>query len=134
MKLARELNVDELIHWLGYVSAKDLRCIYAGAEAMVFPSRFEGYGLPILEAFQTCTPVLCSSATVLPETAEDGAAYFDADSPKELAALMLQTLEKPEFRSHLVENGSAMLARSSMKNTAQAFHALYRRVGALPIR
>ncbi len=130
MKLARELNVDELIHELGFVSAEDLRSLYAGAQAMVFPSKFEGFGLPILEAFQMGTPVLSSSATVLPETGREGAAYFDADSPEELAALMLRVSDEPDFRRNLVELGWSVLARSSMEETARGFQNLYRRVHA----
>ena len=127
-KLGRELNVDGLVHELGFVSAEVLRWIYTGGAAMVFPSRFEGYGLPILEAFQMGTPVLCSRATVLPETAEDGAAYFDADSADELAELMAQVLDEPEFGRRLVERGSAVLGRSTMESTARGFQELYRHV------
>ncbi len=129
IQLGRELGVDGLVRELGFVSAEDLRCIYTGAAAMVFPSRFEGYGLPILEAFQTGTPVLCSRSTVLPETAEDGAAYFDADSADELAELMARILDEPEFGRHLVERGSAVLARSTMENTVRSLQQIYRRVG-----
>jgi glycosyltransferase involved in cell wall biosynthesis len=127
-QLAHDLDVTGLVHELGFVSADDLRCIYAGAAAMVFPSLFEGYGLPILEAFQTGTPVLCSTATVLPETAEDGAAYFDPHSAEELAEQMLRILRDPEFGRGLRERGAAVLARSSMESTARGFQELYRRV------
>ena len=97
---------------------------------MVFPSRFEGYGLPILEAFQTGTPVLCSRATVLPETGEDGAAYFEPDSADQLADLMERILKEPEFGRHLVERGSAVLARSTMEKTVRGLQQIYQRVGA----
>ena len=134
LKLGRELGVDGLVHELGFVSAEDLRCVYARAAAMVFPSRFEGYGLPILEAFQTGTPVLCSTSTVLPETAEDGAAYFDPDDADCLAELMIRILDEPEFGRQLVDRGSAVLARSTMGDTARGLRQMYRRVSASAVR
>ena len=125
MQLARELGLMQSVHYLGFVSAQELKNLYAGAVAMVFPSQFEGFGLPILEAFEARTPVLCSSSTVLPETAGDGAAYFDPGSPIELADLMMRVLDEPKFRATLIERGTAVLKCSSMDGTARSFKKLY---------
>lgn len=134
MQKAKELGVEQSVHHSGFVSSQELRVIYAKAEAMVFPSRFEGFGLPLMEAFHSGTPVLCSSATVLPETGEDGAAYFDADSPLELANLIERILDEPAFRDKLKERGSLVLQHSTMLDTVRGLQRLYREVGSVTAR
>jgi glycosyltransferase involved in cell wall biosynthesis len=133
-EIAREFGVLDQLHYLGFVTTEELQAVFASATAMVFPSKFEGFGLPILEAFHSRLPVLSSSATVLPEVALDGAAYFDPDSPRELAALMVSALDDPDFRESLIEKGSNALARFSMKDTAAKFQALYDRTVGRPSR
>ena len=129
--LARELRVADQLHYLGFVTPEELQAISASATAMIFPSRFEGFGLPILEAFQARVPVLCSKASVLPEVAQDGAAYFDPESPAELAPLMLKALDDSSFRKTLIEKGTETLSKYSMKDTAANFQALYARTAEL---
>jgi glycosyltransferase involved in cell wall biosynthesis len=126
-EIARELGVVDQLHYLGFVTAEELQSVFASATAMVFPSRFEGFGLPILEAFHARLPVLSANATVLPEVAQDGAAYFNPDSPTELAALMVRCLDNPDFRESLIPKGSEVLRTFSMKDTAARFQALYSR-------
>jgi glycosyltransferase involved in cell wall biosynthesis len=126
-QMARELGVVEQLHYLGFVTVEDLQSIFASATAMVFPSRFEGFGLPLLEAFHAHVPVLSAHATVLPEVAQDGAAYFSTDSPAELAALMLRCLDNCDFRQSLIHKGSEVLRTFSMGDTAAKFQALYAR-------
>jgi len=126
-EIARELGVREQLHYLGFVTPEELQSVFASATAMVFPSKFEGFGLPILEAFHARLPVLSSNATVLSEVAQDGAAYFDPDSPAELAALMARALDDPAFRETLTRKGSEVLTRFSMRDTAAKFQALYAR-------
>lgn len=130
LQQAKEFGLEQFVHHLGFVSPQELRVMYSLAEAMVFPSKFEGFGLPLMEAFYSGTPVLCSSATVLPETGEDGAAYFDADAPVELADLMERILDEPGFREGLKERGRAVLQHSTMLNTVQGLQHLYREVGS----
>jgi glycosyltransferase involved in cell wall biosynthesis len=126
-EIAREFGVLDQLHYLGFVTTEELQSVFANATAMVFPSKFEGFGLPILEAFHAHLPVLCSNATVLPEVAQHGAAYFEPDSPVELAALMVRSMDDPDFRESLSQKGSEVLARFSMRDTAAKFQALYAR-------
>lgn len=126
-ELSRKLGVVEQLHYLGFVSPEELQSVFASATAMIFPSKFEGFGLPILEAFHARVPVLSSNATVLPEVAQDGAAYFNPDSPTELAALMVRAMDDPAFRESLIQKGSAVLASFSMRDTAASFQSLYAR-------
>lgn len=131
-KLAQGLGISEQLHFLGFVTPVELQAIFKAATAMIFPSRFEGFGLPILEAFHARLPLLSSNATVLPEVAQDGALYFDPDSPGELAALMKTILDRPELRQDLINKGTLVLSQYSFRDTAAKFQALYKRTAALP--
>jgi glycosyltransferase involved in cell wall biosynthesis len=130
-KLAQDLGVSEQLRFLGFVSPAELQAIFRAATAMLFPSKFEGFGLPILEAFHARLPVLCSNATTLPEVARDGALYFNPDSPMELSALMKTILETLDVRQDLIERGARVLAQYSIYDTAASLQALYERTAAL---
>ncbi len=130
-KLARDLGVTEQVHFLGFVTPTELQAIFRSATAMIYPSRFEGFGLPILEAFHARLPVLSSNATTLPEVARNGALYFDPDSPEELAVLMRAILNKPDLRKDLIEKGTLVLSQYTFSDTAAKFRTLYERTAAL---
>jgi glycosyltransferase involved in cell wall biosynthesis len=130
-KLARELDIFEQVHFLGFLTPEELQAVFSAATAMVFPSKFEGFGLPILEAFHARLPVLSSNATTLPEVAGDAALYFDPNSPIELASLMEEILKTPEVREELIRRGTGVLSQHSINETAASFQALYRRIAEL---
>jgi glycosyltransferase involved in cell wall biosynthesis len=129
--LAQELEISWQVHYLGFVTPAELQAIFRVATAMIFPSRFEGFGLPILEAFHARVPVLSSNASTLPEVAGDGAIYFDPNSPEELSRLMKDILNPSELRQNLIDKGSLALSRYSMAQTAANFQDLYFRTAAL---
>jgi glycosyltransferase involved in cell wall biosynthesis len=130
-RLAKDLMVSEQVHFLGFVTPAELQAIFNAATAMIYPSRFEGFGLPILEAFQARLPVLSSNAATLPEVGRNGALYFDPDSPSDLSALMVAILNKPELRRDLIAKGTFLLSQYSFKDTAASFRALYAKAAAL---
>lgn len=130
-KVAQDLGVSEQVHFLGFLTPGELQAIFRAATAMIYPSRFEGFGLPILEAFHARLPVLSSNATVLPEVGRNGALYFDPESPAELAVLMRAVLNKPELRRDLVEKGTLVLSQYAFSDTAAKFRTLYERTAAL---
>ncbi len=130
-KLAIDLGISEQVHFLGFVTPEELQAVFSVATAMVFASKFEGFGLPILEAFHARLAVLSSNSTTLPEVAEDGALYFDPDSSAELASLMRSILDKPEMRTQQIQKGTVVLLRHSITDTAAGFQALYERTAAL---
>jgi glycosyltransferase involved in cell wall biosynthesis len=130
-KLAQDFGISGQIHFLGFVTPGELQIIFRAATAMIYASKFEGFGLPILEAFHARLPVLSSNATALPEVARDGALYFAPDSPHELAVLIKVILDKPEVRQDLIGKGTLVLSRYSFKDTAAGFRALYDRTAAL---
>jgi glycosyltransferase involved in cell wall biosynthesis len=133
-EMARELGISEELHYLGFVTPAELQAIFKVATAMIFPSKFEGFGLPILEAFHARLPVLSSNASTLPEVARDGALYFDPDSPAELSSLMKDILNSPELRQNLIDKGSLALSRYSMDQTAASLQDLYERTATFVLQ
>jgi glycosyltransferase involved in cell wall biosynthesis len=129
-KLARDLGVFEQLHFLGFVTTTELQAIAKIATAMVFPSKFEGFGLPILEAFYAGLAVLSSDASTLPEVARDGALYFKPDSPDELSRLMESVWVSPELRQGLIQKGRLVLEQYSIKDMALNFHLLYEKTAS----
>jgi glycosyltransferase involved in cell wall biosynthesis len=129
-RLAKELGVFDQLHYLGFVSSEELQVIFRSATAMVFASKFEGFGLPVFEAFHAGLPTILANASVLPEVAQNGALYFDPNAPIELAALMNKMLDDPQARRDLIEKGNAVLRRSSIKDTAINFQVLYEHTAA----
>jgi glycosyltransferase involved in cell wall biosynthesis len=131
--LATNLGISGQLHFLGFVTPAELQAIFRSATAMIFPSKFEGFGLPILEAFHAGLAVLSSNATTLPEVARDGALYFDPDSPAELSALMRIILNQPELRQDLIKRGDLILSQYSIKHTAACLQQLYARTAAVSL-
>jgi glycosyltransferase involved in cell wall biosynthesis len=84
----------------------------------VYPSFFEGFGLPILEAMQSATPVICSNTSSMPETAADTALLADPNSPEAIAEQMLAIYKDESLRDELVQKGKIRAAEFSWDTTA----------------
>lgn len=123
--LVRQMGLQAQVHFLGFVTSQELQAIYQLATAMIFPSRFEGLGLPILEAFRVGLPVLCSSATVLPEVVGQAALLFNPDSPADLRAA-IKKVQSPQTRARLIAEGTVVLKQYSADKAAREFATLYR--------
>jgi glycosyltransferase involved in cell wall biosynthesis len=107
----------------GRVSAEELAGLYRGAAALVFPSRYEGFGQPPLEAMASGCPVACSNAASLPEVTGGAARLFDPDSPGEIAAAVAEVLDDPgPWR----ERGLARAAELDWDRSAREHEAVYR--------
>ena len=86
--IANEVGVGSRLRWLGYVSDEDLGLLYRNSKAFIFPSRYEGFGLPLLEAMSFGTPILSSNAASLPEVGGYVPIYFDPSDPIDLSHKM----------------------------------------------
>ncbi|MBO5953723.1 MAG: glycosyltransferase family 4 protein [Oscillospiraceae bacterium] len=83
------------LHFTGFIDDEDLPAIYAGARLFVFPSKYEGFGIPPLEAMAAGCPVLSSDAASLPEVLGNAASYFESENPDSLKTALLSVLERP---------------------------------------
>jgi len=105
LNLIQELRLHDRVRFLGYCPMSDMPALYEGAAALVFPSFFEGFGIPLLEAMWCDCPIVCSNATSLPEVAGDAALFFDPHSPEELALAISRVLTDNHLRQTLIERG-----------------------------
>ena len=109
--------MGDRVRFAGEVSDAELCRLYAGASALVLPSLYEGFGLPVLEAMQLGCPVLASTAGSLPEVGGDAAFYFDPHSVEDLAERLLETLDAAAMRE-LRERGFARVREFSFERCA----------------
>jgi alpha-1,3-rhamnosyl/mannosyltransferase len=119
LKEALPQELKEKIILPGYVDDKTLACLYTGAVGFIYPSLYEGFGLPVLEAMACGCPVICSNAASLPEVAGDAALYIDPSDPDALQLAMDQIISNPDLRQDLRERGLVQASRFSWKNTAE---------------
>ncbi|HEY3727882.1 MAG TPA: glycosyltransferase family 1 protein [Solirubrobacteraceae bacterium] len=122
----RELAGGEPVQLTGYVSDARLDALLAGAELLVHPSLYEGFGLVVLEAMARGTPVLAARATALPETGGDAAEYFDPHDPRDLPRRLEALLQDAARRAELARRGLARAAQFSWEQTARATAEVYR--------
>ncbi len=113
---------------LGYVSDRDRADLVAGARCLAFPSIYEGFGLPPLEAMSLGTPVVTTTAGSLPEVCGDGARYVAPGDPAELAAALVEVDTDDDLRHRLIEAGHRNVERFSWDDMAEEMAALYRRL------
>ena len=121
------LGLGDCVTFLGPVTGADLPALYAGAELFVFPSLYEGFGFPVLEAMACGTPVICSNVSSLPEVAGSAALQVDPRETDALAAAMERVLGDTALRQSMRREGLAQAGRFSWTRTAQQTLAAYRR-------
>ena len=122
------------IRHLDYLDRSALSSVMRRAEALVFPSLLEGFGLPVVEAMACGIPVIVSRATSLPEVAGDAALYVDPSSPADIAAAVIRLAGTPLLAASLVAAGRERAARFSWEEAARASAAVLRRAAGLPGR
>ena len=109
----------------GYVPDEDLPAVYAGAQALVWPSLYEGFGLPVLEAMACGTPVVCSGTSSLPEVGGEAALYVDPTSTEDVIETLRRLLSDPDLRTGLVDQGFEQASRFSWDRVAAETAAVY---------
>jgi glycosyltransferase involved in cell wall biosynthesis len=112
----------------GYVADADLPDLYAGADLFVYPSLYEGFGLPVLEAMACGTAVVTSTTSSLPEVAGDAASLVEPTDVKALGETMLRLLQDPSAREELAAKGLARAKTYSWERTARETIQVYERV------
>jgi len=130
-QVARSLGVDGRIRRLGRVPRGDLDWLYRHAAGLVFPSRFEGFGLPVLEAMGQGCPVIAARATALPEVVGEAGILVDPDDVEGWADAMACLLHDARRRDWLVEASIARTVEFRWRASADALVAAYRRAGGI---
>lgn len=126
MQAAQHMGLKERVVFPGYLSDEDLGLLMAKSAGMIFPSLYEGFGLPIIEAMVAGIPVACSNRTALPEIAGKAAHLFDPRIPDEMANAMIRIIEDNALRASLVEAGqqrASVFSESSLM--ASEYWALF---------
>jgi glycosyltransferase involved in cell wall biosynthesis len=118
---ARTMGLEPFVHFSGYLSDRTLAALYEGCRLVVFPSLYEGFGIPVLEAMHFGKPVACSAVTSLPEVAGDAAVFFDPRRPESIVEALLRIVDDPTLAAELVERGRARLERFSGEEMARGY-------------
>jgi glycosyltransferase involved in cell wall biosynthesis len=122
------LGVEATIHFAGYIDGHDLAAVYSLATAFAYPSLYEGFGLPVLEAMACGTPVLTSDGSSLPEVAGDAAVLASPTDVDAIAAGLRRLLEDSSLRDELSARGITRAAQFSWDRCARQTLEVYRRV------
>lgn len=115
----RKLGLEKCVHHLGYVNRREVLSLLTMAEAMVFPSLFEGFGLPILEAMKCGTPVIAANTTSLPEIAGEAAILLDPYDCQGWTQAMLTIAKNDIVRKDLIEKGHKNVNHFSWRKCAE---------------
>ncbi len=130
---AERAGVSEDVRLCGWVSAAELEGLWSIAEAFIFPSLYEGFGLPVLEAMARGVPVACSDASSLPEVAGEAALLFDPRAESQIATALQRILADGELRERLRTLGRARARLFTWERTAQLTLESYARaLGSAP--
>ena len=121
-------RVEEVVRFLGFVPFDTMRIFHEAATAFVFPSLYEGFGLPPLEAMASGTPVITSTMSSLPEVVGEAAMLVNPENVFDIARGIKEVLLNPSLRTELAEAGLKHAAKYSWKNTAQQVLEIYREI------
>jgi glycosyltransferase involved in cell wall biosynthesis len=118
-------KMEHQVRFLGFVPFETLRCFYESAAAFVFPSRYEGFGLPPLEAMACGTPVVTSNVSSLPEVVGDAAILVKPENVFDIARGIREVLTDEALRAELIRRGYEQAARFSWERTARQVLDIY---------
>jgi glycosyltransferase involved in cell wall biosynthesis len=126
LNLAQELGLAEtsIIHFAG--DDRMLASLYKGAAAFIYPSLYEGFGIPLLEAMSLRCPIVCSNTSSLPEVAGNAAEYFDPYEPESMVVAIEKVVYLPEWAEKLVKLGGERVKQFSWQTCAEKTCEVYR--------
>jgi glycosyltransferase involved in cell wall biosynthesis len=126
MGASRAMGMADRILFPGYLTNVDLSVLLANCGGVVFPSLYEGFGLPIIEAMAAGVPVACSQVASLPEVAADAAILFDPRVPKQIAGAMVALITDGALRAHLIQRGRRRAAEfTDSRRMAEEYWELF---------
>ncbi|MFN8597400.1 MAG: glycosyltransferase family 1 protein [Anaerolineae bacterium] len=124
----KELGVEERVTFTGYVADDDLPALISAADVLAMPSKYEGFGLPVLEAMACGTPVVASNTSSLPEVGGEAALYARPDDVRSWAQLIDRVLSDAELRASLRDKGFKQAAKFKWSTMARETAEVYRAV------
>jgi glycosyltransferase involved in cell wall biosynthesis len=127
-EVAIDLGLTDEVVFLGFVPDDHLPALLSLATAFVYPSLYEGFGLPVLEALACGAPTACSNTSSLPEVAGDAALLFDPTDPAAIGAALKRLVNDPDLRRTLAARGPARAAQFTWEDSARRLLEVYRRV------
>lgn len=124
----QQLGIQDRVRFLGYVPDDDLPALYNGARAFVYPSNYEGFGLPVLEAMQSGAVVITTNVSSMPEVAGDGAMLIEPNDQAGLEVALRRVLCDPQFSAELIERAARRATQFSWDRCARETLAVYQAV------
>jgi len=128
LKVVDQLDIARYVHFLGRIDQDDLVSLYNGALALTYPSLYEGFGLPALEAMQAGTPVITSNISSLPEVVGDAGITVDPRDPEAITQALTRVWSSPDLRADLRRRGLARAAQFTREQMARATLEVYDRL------
>ncbi|MFA7309027.1 MAG: glycosyltransferase family 1 protein [Patescibacteria group bacterium] len=112
-----KLHITENVVFTGYVDESDLPYVYSGASVFVFPSFYEGFGMPVLEAMACEVPVICSDSSCLPEAGGNAALYFHPEDVRDLTSKLYEVLSNSMKREDMIKKGKVQVRKFTWFNS-----------------
>ena len=131
MKMIKEYIAEKRItdvHFLEHISQSDLPPVYQMSSVFVYPSSFEGFGIPILEALNSGVPVIAATGSCLEETGGSHSIYFNPQNPEEIANALIKVLSEKELRETMIVEGNKYAQNFREENTAGKLMELYEKL------
>lgn len=119
-----QFNLTRQIYISGWIAEEDMPYIFSATTAFIFPTKYEGFGIPILQAMACQVPVIASDLEVLREVAQDAALFFDVNSPTQLADYLINISDNLDLRKELIDRGKERVKNYSWQKTAQESYKL----------
>ena len=129
-QIVASMAISDRVHFLGYVADEVLEAVLKGCQFLIFPSLYEGFGIPIVEAMAFGKPVLCSNAGSLPEVGGDAALYFNPLDPLEIADVMIILTQDMALRQQLIEKGYKQIKQFNPQQMVCQYRQIFEEVAS----
>ena len=124
----RETGMENRIVFTGFISEKELDSLFRMAEFLIYPSLYEGFGIPVLEAMKMGLPVITSNTTAMPEVAGNAAYLADPTNIEEMASVMSELLQNRQRRKEMIEKGLERARAYTWQNASESYLKLYQEI------
>jgi glycosyltransferase involved in cell wall biosynthesis len=124
----RETGMENRIVFTGFISEKELDSLFRMADFLIYPSLYEGFGIPVLEAMKMGLPVITSNTTAMPEVAGDAACLVDPTNIEEMTSVMSELLQNRQRQEEMIEKGLERARSYTWQNVSESYLKLYQEI------